>query len=119
MNLSLVDSSPSRPILSRFLQESLHNQARCKLAAHVSALTASSPTNRIPRWTTSFYGLLGGNGVMTNIGTGQDEKGEEIDASVDIASLDQVKIIDEAIEAVEAISILMEESGNEWLSGAR
>lgn len=117
---SPASTNLSKPLLSHLLQESLIFRDRCKTAGYISTLSETSPINRIPGWSTSFYGLLGGSGALTGVGTGEDEKGEEVaDVSIDVTALNQVKILREAIEAVEVLSVLLEESGDAWLAGAR
>ncbi|UZJ56362.1 hypothetical protein CBS101457_005682 [Exobasidium rhododendri] len=115
---NISTTTPSTPLLSRLLQDSLEYQDRRKLAGFVSTLTEASPISRLPGWSTSFYGLLGGNGALTGVGTGGDEKEEEQDASIDVADLNQAKILRDAVDSIQALSILLEESSNRWLTGA-
>jgi hypothetical protein len=82
-------------------------------------LTETSPISRLPGWSTSFYGLLGGSGALTGVGSGQDEAEDGRDISINITDLEQMKIIQGAVDAVQALSILLEESSNKWLAGAR
>jgi len=56
---------------------------------------------------------------MTGVGSGEDEKEEEQNARLDVSALNHVKIVHDAVEAIQALSILLEESGNGWLIGAR
>ena len=90
-----------------------------KLAGHVAILTNSSPVSKIPGWSTSFHGLLGGGGVLTNVGGGQAEPEDDVEASLDITDLNQNKILADAIEAIQAGSLLLEYSGRRWLASER
>ena len=112
-------SPVSRPVLSRLLQESLDCQERGRLAGRVAALTDTSPVSRVPGWSTSFFGLLGGSGSMASVGSGEDEKEEEATSSIDMSQLNHDKILADAAEGIEVVSVLLKESGNPWLSGAR
>lgn len=89
------------------------------LAGYVSTLMDASPTSRLPGWSTSFVGLLGGSGAITRVGSGDEQADDELEGKVDISALPHAKILRDATEAVEAISALLEESGNGWLAGAR
>jgi len=117
LNLPTPASPSSRPILSKMLQDSLLVDEKRRLAGHVSTLTDSSPLSRIPGWTTSLHGLFGSSGVMTNVGAGQEEQEDDAEASIDVSSLNQTQILADAIDAIQAVSFLLEDSSKRWLGG--
>lgn len=114
-----IGLTSTKPILSRLLQDSLISHEKRKLAGHVSILTDGSPISRIPGWTTSFHGLLGGGGVLTNVGGGQADTEDDVEASMSISDLNQTKILEDAIEAIQVGSLLLEDSGRRWLASER
>lgn len=56
---------------------------------------------------------------MTNVGAGQEEQEDDAEASIEVSNLNQSMILAEAIDAIQAVSYLLEDSGKRWIGGDR
>lgn len=55
---------------------------------------------------------------MTNVGSGQDDEEGDSEANVEHTLLNRTKIIRDAAEAIEVVSVLLRQSQTQWIGSA-